>query len=186
MKIFSKNKNAFTIVELMVIISIITIIAIWWSQINLNRLSSKQKLEIFNNKIVNLIETTRNNSLLWKWIWNNFIVPDSWRIDLSESNSWTIISSYLSWWTWYNYDDNSLVVYDSYYINNFRCSSLTWVTTNFSAWTWTILISWNDLSLSGCTNPNYKIMLIDLTFGSHRNRIKINTLNWLVESSTLF
>ncbi len=184
-KIFN-NKKWYSLVELSVIIAVITIIAIWASRINFNRLSSKQKLDIFSNKIISKIETTRNNALLWKWIWTNLVIPNKWKIEISSNNSWTINSSYYDWTNWYLYNEDSLIVTSPFYINNIRCSSLTGVISNLSWTTWSIFISWWDLSLSWCTNTNDKILELDVTFWSFRNRITINTLNWLIEKFRIF
>lgn len=62
------NSSAFTLAEILVIMVIIAIIALWSSTLNFNKMSQKQQLDIEMQKIVNIIEETRNNALLGKSI----------------------------------------------------------------------------------------------------------------------
>ncbi|NVP17631.1 prepilin-type N-terminal cleavage/methylation domain-containing protein [Candidatus Gracilibacteria bacterium] len=90
----NKKNKAFTIVELLVAISIISIIALGANNISFKSISDKQSLEIFNNKIISEIERIRNNSLIGKGIGVNLDVPKTWRIDFSTSGSGVINTNY--------------------------------------------------------------------------------------------
>lgn len=81
------NSSAFTLAEILVIMVIIAIIALWSSTLNFNKMSQKQQLDIEMQKIVNIIEETRNNALLGKSIWNTNQAPTFWRVDISASGS---------------------------------------------------------------------------------------------------
>ena len=91
------NHNAFTLIELMVVIGIIAILILGSNFLNFNKVSNKQKLDTKTIRIVSQIEEIRNNSLLWKWIWTELIVPKKYRIDFSTSWSWVISTKYYSW-----------------------------------------------------------------------------------------
>jgi len=89
--------TAFTLIELLVVISIITILALWISQISFTTMWDKQKLDTTVARIVSNIETVRWNALMWKWIWDQLTVPESYQIDFSTTWSGNITTQYLSW-----------------------------------------------------------------------------------------
>lgn len=60
------NKIAFTMVEIMVVIALITIFYLWITSLNFWQKSNEQKAEILANKIVSEIESYRNDVLFWK------------------------------------------------------------------------------------------------------------------------
>lgn len=62
-----KINKWFTLVELLVVISLIIIIILALTNFNFNKLSDEQKSEIFANKILSEIETLRDDSISWKW-----------------------------------------------------------------------------------------------------------------------
>lgn len=80
-----KNNFAFTLIEIMVAITIIAIIISFMRNINFTKISNEQKSERFANKIISKIEEARNNSATWKWTklptWESIIV-DNWVIEL--------------------------------------------------------------------------------------------------------
>lgn len=182
--IFKDTKIAFTLIELLVAITIITIMALWVSSLDFNRLSWKQKLEIFTNNVKTNYESIRNNALSWKWIWNNLDIPKKWKIDFSKSNSWTIITSYSNDWTiWNTYNNTSFQ--NSYQILSIRCLKNNWTLDNvLNTWTWTIELSWINTTLWwDCSNNTSKIL--EITFRNKTydtKKLEINTLNWLVST----
>lgn len=180
-KNLSKKVGGFTLIELMVAISLIAIVVIWWYNLDFNRLSWRQRLEIFSNKVISNIETIRNNALLWKWAWINLDIPPEWKIDISSANSWSLSVSFLSWATWYSFPENSLITNRPYQIDNIQCVSLNHTNTwSFLGWTWTIIVSKWDLSLSWCSDSNNKIIKFDTIFTKDDFTIEVNTLNWLI------
>jgi len=178
-----KKKWGFTLIEILTVIAIISIIAIWISNINYNRLSEKQELNIFSNKIINNYESIRNNALLWKWIWSSLEVPEKWKIDFSNTWDWKIISYYYSWWLSdrIEYKDNKFEEY--YEINNIKCSKLNWTEIyNLTNETWTIEIKWSDITLTwACNNDKYKILNLVIGYKGFQESLEINILNWIVD-----
>jgi len=178
--------KAFTLTELLVWITIISVLIVWVTKIDFNRLSQKQRLEIFINKVKTNFEITRNNFLSWKWIWANLEVPDSWRIEYSKVNSWTIVTTHSGTTiTESSYID--FVVGSS--ITSIKCWWLNEVESNFDeledTWTWIITFKWWKITLTrdwdlNCDSTD-KILQIWIKHYSNTWTIKINTLNWLVE-----
>lgn len=180
--ILKKEKNkAFTIIELMIWITLISILIIWSTSIDFNSLSIKQKLEIFTNSIKSEYESTRNNALIWKWIWTDLIVPEKWRIEYSKSNSWTIITSTYDWINWNKIDN--ILFEEWYYISKISCLELDETLNNeIDTWTWIVEFNWSNISLSwDCTNQKSKILELEFTFKAEKNTLTINSLNWLIE-----
>lgn len=179
--------RAFTLIELIVWITIIIILLLWTTQIDFNRLSQKQELEILTNNIKSNFEILRNNSLSWKWIWTSLIVPDSWMFEISNSNSWTVANSYLSWGTWYNYE-NQLIFKNWLYISWLKCLELDKTLDDdlLSTWTWWIIFKWWNLTLTWSCNTiseDAKILEIEIKNNkSDTKTLQINMLNWLAEA----
>lgn len=177
-----KNKNikAFTLIELLVWIAIISILLLSASSIDFNRLNSKQKLEIFTNEIKTNFERVRNNSLAWKWVWTNLIIPDKWVIEYSKTNSWTVTTKAYSWSSIIS--SENLLFKDKIYISQIKYWNINqWPITELSSWTWIIEIIWWNLNLTWSINSNNKLLQIEVTNKLNSWTILINTVNWLVE-----
>jgi len=84
-KSFFENKNAFTLIELLLVIFLIIMWIIWTSSLNFNLLTDKQKLENFVNRANIEFEEIQSNALLWKWIWATLENPDKWKIEFLSS-----------------------------------------------------------------------------------------------------
>lgn len=180
-----KNKKLFwfTLVELVLVIAIIWILAIWVSQISFTSLSDKENLEKFTNKIISNFEEVRNYSLIWKWIWTNLDNPIKWKIEISNSWSWNISSYYLTWATWEKYNEN--IFWNYYEIKEIKCSNLDYTSSWTIAWTWIIEISWSQLTLTWACNDilvsNPKKIITKISYKNNfENTLEINTVNWLI------
>lgn len=176
------TKKAFTLTELLVWITIISILLLWVSSINFNRLNTKQKLEIFTNNIRANFENIRNNSLTWKWIWSNLDVPKNWKIEYSVNNSWTIISSSSLDWT--NWDIFDQIRFENLYeISKIKCLKIDWTedsSLDNPSQTWTIDFSWVNITLWwDCPNSS-KILELTVKNQTDTKILEINTLNWLI------
>jgi len=179
-----KNKKAFTLIELLVWISIISILILGTTNIDYNRLSKKQNLEIFTNTIKSNFERIRNNSLSWKWIWVNLDIPDKWVVEYSTSSSWTILSKA---YTWSNIVSNNNTLFKKgIFITKIRCLKLDWTENYTLATTETgsLEIIWSNIKLIwDCYNydSTSKILELEVTDRINTKIVKINSLNWLVE-----
>lgn len=172
----------FTLIELMVVITIIWILALWISNVNFRAMSDGQKLKTYTNNIINNIETIRNNALMWKWVTSDLIVPPSWKIDFGFSWSWSI-STFYSWATWVPYSEFDTNFSDYYSIDSIRCLTLDWTEdNNLSVWeVWSVYIKQNILDLSWDCLDTSKILEITTAYKWFTNKFSVNTVNWLVE-----
>lgn len=181
MKLKNQNK-AFTLMELLAWIAIIAIIILWTTNIDYNRLTSKQKIEIFSNKIITTFESIRNSTLTWKSISANFEVPEKMRIEYSNAWSWTITISSYDWTSWSNYDTNNDILFgQGYTIWNMRCLKLDLnVDSTITWWTWTIEFEWINMTLTWACSGDAKILEMEINYSAFTKILQINTLNWLV------
>lgn len=177
--------TAFTLIELLVVISIITILALWISQISFTTMWDKQKLDTTVARIVSNIETVRWNALMWKWIWDQLTVPESYQIDFSTTWSGNIITYFLSW-TLEPYNDIIPINFwtDFTELSQFKCLDLDDDPDDIisSTWTWTIIITWWVMSLTwSCNQTSSKRLELTVKRKQHTKTIEINTLNWLIK-----
>ena len=176
-----KNKiSAFTLIELIVVIAVIWVIALWVTRIDFNRVSDQQRIDIFTNEVASKIETVRNNALIWKWVWVNVETPDSWEIIASNTWSGSVQTSYDVGGTLTVSNEYSVTPNDLYEITDLNCLQLD-DTTESITWDIVIDIDGNDMTLSGCSDDNYKILEITTQYKNLSKTVRVNTLSWLVE-----
>lgn len=169
---------AFTIAELLVVISVISILALWIANIDFKRLSQKQQINIETTKIVNHIEEARNNALIWKWVGVSLSTPESWSTTIENtSSSGSLEISYFS---------GGLVTYNNwespfpFSISNLECRRFdNSVDTN--SWPFTLIFTWSLGWISGCSDDSYKILNFDYGIWAITQNISINTLSWIIE-----
>ena len=182
-----KNKTSywFALVELLVVIAILWILVLWIRATDWNSLSDKQRMIIFANKLVSNIETTRNNSLFWKGIWDSLSVPKKWKIDFFLSWSWWILTSYdLDWeGIWITFSGSSITLENEkfYSIKSLECLDLFSNPKETLFSTWTILIESDKLSLLWCHDTSSKKLRITSGYKSFEESFSINTVNGLIE-----
>jgi len=138
---------------------------------------SSQKLEIFTNSIITHIETIRNNSLLWKWIWQELNTPEKWRIEFSRSPS-NIITKYFDGNDWNNY--HNIVFRENYDIKEIRCWTTVINDESLNTWTWSIIFDQINSTIYWDCEDNSNIE-IDITNKSNNTTIEFNSLNWLIK-----
>lgn len=180
----NKNINGFTIMELMIAITIIWIIFIWSTNINFKYISDRQKLEIFTNKIISEIERIRNNSLIWKWIWTTLIVPEKWKIEFNSwwnwTSTWNIITSYYNWSIWIQ--ENNLKIEKLTNINKVDCIDVSWLVLPLNnTQTWTIIFEWWKYNLLWDCPSNYSNIEIYTSSLSYTWSINFDVVSWLIK-----
>lgn len=174
-----KSAKAFTLMEILVGISIISIMAIGISQINLNRLSDRQKLDIELSKITSLIEETRNNALIGRWVGTNLVTPDSWNINISNnSSSGTLNISHYSWWTNINY--KNYTIQKPFSIMEISCRNIDWVSTgtgnNILIW-----YTWATVGIDSWCGSDASILDIQVWNPNFYKNIHIETVTNIIE-----
>jgi prepilin-type N-terminal cleavage/methylation domain-containing protein len=173
-------KSAFTLVELMIVVALIGILTWIWSQLNINTVWDSNKLTIFNNKLITNFETIRNNTLLGKWTDSNVDVPDAWRINYNSTWSWTVTADYLSW-TWLPYTISTINTPEFHSISQINCLDIWKNPINSNIVNGSVIITWNEFSLSWSCTSNTRILEFTTKFKNDTNKIHINALNWLIE-----
>lgn len=179
------QKNAFTLIELIVWISIIAIISIWISRLYWSNIPDKQRLELFTSKLVSVIDTVKNYALVWKWVWENLETPKYYKVVLTKSwvslSGSTLVTYYNTGLTDVYFNDMSINPFDKYYnIHWIKCITLAWVwwtnPNNITIW-----YEWSNITLSWCSNNYEKIVEIELYYKWFKNKIRLNSISWVLE-----
>lgn len=110
------KKNAFTLVELLISITITTLLITWFTMLYFNISDSiefsKRKVEIYNDVKDFITKISYSSNLYNSW----FIITSPWKYDtLILTDSW-LTSWYIIW------------VYD--------CNNKTWLDSKLASWTW--------------------------------------------------
>ncbi|MFK7779672.1 MAG: type II secretion system protein [Candidatus Gracilibacteria bacterium] len=178
-----KIKPAFTLIELLVGMTLLAIMALVTSNLNLNRLSTKQELDIFVNNVKSNFETIRNSSLLGKSIGTDQNLPEEWKIEYSLSNNGTIINST------FDGDDWTIlgiapIFRTGFSITEIKCLDLNGnnIFTIPLTFTGEILFTGNKIKMgSYCDDVKSKILKLTIKNKTDSKILLINTLNGLSE-----
>lgn len=179
----NKKKVWFTLIEIMVVISLIMIITTWLANINFWQSADKQRTALLNNNIYTIIDNVKNNSLLWRAVTTNQIVPEEWRVNISTTNSWTINTFYLSWSEWINIESLNFETDILEYISDIKCYNIDW--TNETPIDWdniNVLFKLWEISFDSCPDSENRILDFKTIFKAIEKWIKINRVNWVVET----
>ncbi len=172
----AQNIFWFTLVELLVVITIVMLLFGAGTQLDFNRIWNSERIEIFNTKILNHYETIRNNALLGKWIDTTIEVPDKWKIQYSITGSWVINSQY-STGSWIDFNEYTPNIPEKHSIKNIACFDLN---GNVADNNWPqaeIIFDWNDISLDGTCLTSARILQFETHFLGHVQTFRINVLN---------
>lgn len=175
------KKNAFTLIEILVVIVIVWIVTLWASSLYSKNLWDRQKLSIETNKFITIIESIKNNALVGKWVWVDLITPDYYNVVVwyDEAWSWYVLSSYNTWTTEnINFPSMSLEKYD---IRRITCSNLDWSNSDNTIKEVTIKYEWNNISATWCNDPSRKVIDVMIWYKSFSSRVKLNTISWVME-----
>ncbi len=190
-----ENKKVwFTLIEILVVVAILWLLAIWFSQTNYKAISERQMANIFTNKIITILETVRNNSLLWRGKYDDSLsffsgtgtieIPFLWTIEIPFS-SWSIVTNYETY-TW-SIIDNDL----SFSLNKWEEISRITCKTFWSSptsddinSTGTIVFEKEKMYITWCPDANAKILQIRTKYKNFGRTITINTINGVIETST--
>lgn len=188
-----KTKNAFTLIEIMVVVALIGIISLVWLNFNFNKRADLEKIDRINNKFMEIIDNAKINSITGKWIyvWTTpkiLINPDLISINVSTGQ---IITRYFSWniswftqiWTW------EVLKYPFYYDDKYEIKSFSWSKKD---WTSTLLkelqidFAWDSISLSWTDiswNPVSDLIQFQIDLGYRKNfkSLKFDKRNALIK-----
>lgn len=180
---------AFTLVEVLVGITIISIIALWATRMNFNQLSHKQEVEIAIVKIVNIAEELRNNALVGKAILNGWNLEAPWGWKLHLTNGAILTSYYSILWDFsdeINLPDLNWSWSTPFSIQNIECQNINWWTLSTGlAWA-SIRFLWDTMELR-CGNATLdtrdKILIVEYWAGAITKTVSINTLTGVIEAN---
>jgi len=182
-------KKWFTLAEIMIVITIMSILSLMATNFDFNKKSSREKRDWLINKIISTIDTEKINIKIWRWIktWTNIINPDFTKISIS---SWSVNIKYYTWssitslnfiWTWSEikfpflweklYDINSIDFYSS--SDSLLNTTSSWKMLDIFLAPDNIYLSWNTIDNTSYLNnlvkfkiklwykPEYKIIEFD-------------------------
>lgn len=175
----TQNLFWFTLVELLVVITVVMLLFTAGSQLDFNRIWNSQRIEIFNAKILSHYETIRNNALLGKWIATTIDVPDSWKIQYSTAGSWTINSQYTldNGTSWEIFNEFTPNIPEKHSIENIECFALDGSNAQDSNNTAEIIFNWNNITLGWRCTDSARILQFETHFLDHVQTFRINVLN---------
>lgn len=176
-----KPVYAFTIAELMVAIALISLLALWISNLNFNRISNKQRIATETIKVVSLIENIRNYSLTGRWVGTNLDHPDYWEVVFDTNGS--IRAQYELSGT-QDYETKKILA--PFSLSELRCSNLNRSWIDSSPTSLTLRFNGDNISIQNCPTTTVsagkaKILEADVSFDTITKTIRINTLTWIIE-----
>lgn len=183
-----KNKNAFSLIELVVVIGLITFIALTATSLNFQWLSDKQKLEIFSNRIITQIEAIRNDALVWKNLYDItkkiwFEDIEQWEIAINKTTATLEVTAYPRQKDISEVKEPRIVTTNKASawekIEALKCNWAWWEKSIDSAkivfeWTKTAKVIWEDC------NEN-SILQFELSYSKEKWIIEFDPVSWLVE-----
>ncbi len=175
------KKKAFSLIELLVVITIISILVLWLSNMNFKWQQDKEKLEKKVNKIISIVEETQFNSLVWKSV-ENFEIPKKRKITFATwaNNEFTLEKFYKTGTAWISVEKN-ILQNPQFFIENFYCSDLNSSSTWSFLGTGEIIFEWRKIYLSGstdCSSNNFQKLEIDFKLWDFEKKLIINTISW--------
>lgn len=178
-----KNKNWFSLSELMTVIIIVWILFFAVSKITFKSQIDNQNAHLLVNTIYGNIETVRNNSLLWKWIssGSTLIHPSKWVIKLDTIWSGHIIGYYSTGWSLAQYGWFWNFSVPNSQVQELKCINMTNSTLFHTGTQIDIEMVGSTITFSWCTAPNNGILDIKLRHASTFKIIRMNTVTGLMQ-----
>lgn len=178
MKILKKI-SWFTLIELLVVIWVAILLFLVGSQLDFNRIWNKEKVEIFNTKVLSHFETIRNNALLWKAVGTSIEVPDKWKIIYSSAWNGSIVTQYTTnnGTNWETYNEPSPAIPEKHSLKNLKCVNLEWIDAHTTENSVEIIFDGNDITLWWICNNVARIVTFESHFLDVVNKVEINVLN---------
>lgn len=175
------SKKAFTLIEIMVVIILIMIFYLWIRNLNFNSKTNEQNLEIFSNKIISLLENTRNDVLFWKIKEGstNFekTMVEEILVDKNINKIWNIVPSKKEKIEkiYCNKDQTKTIDWNPQKFKIVFLNNKIWVfsetTTDFERW---------ELK---CNNIFLSQLNILVSFNWVKFEIEIDTVSWLIKKT---
>ncbi|MDD3302780.1 MAG: type II secretion system protein [Candidatus Gracilibacteria bacterium] len=175
-----KKIMAFTLIEILLVISIIGMMTLGVSRLYMNVNSDKQNLNIFTVKFSSIIDTVKNYSLVGKGIGNNLVTPDSYTIRISTGGYIT---------TYYNTGTSDIVFNEltipsfdlNYKVNFITCRTITYTSPSKKS-VIDIIFKGSDITLSGCTNfTTQKVVDFNIMYKGFSKNLRFNSVSGVLK-----
>lgn len=180
------NKKAFTLIEIMVVIVLLIIFYLWIRSLNFNSKTNEQNLEIFSNKIVSLLENTRNDVLFWKVKYDSSnpdkfekIFEEEILVDLTQNKIWNVTPPrrekiekiYCNWTETINWNPNKFKII-------FKNDKIYLYPENYN------INNTNNTELK-CWNANKFLSKLNIITELNwiKFEIEIDTVSWLIKKT---
>ena len=181
---YLKQQQAFTIIELLVVIIITAILIIWSMNINLSRLSTRQQVWIEITQLIALIETVKNNSQSGKAVWGNIEIPDLWEIEISMNNGGEFYSTAEIWGVMINDSQSKWKSTWSRQIVSLECHNFDSSNISSLTGTGTIRFERDRISLSNVNcGPSQKVLYVSYGYDNILQDFHFNSLSWVIEKN---
>jgi prepilin-type N-terminal cleavage/methylation domain-containing protein len=169
----------FTLVELIIVISVIWIMATMAPRINFTEINNQKRAEVFTSHIWRVLENARNNALFGRSVWA--LSPDAWQVSVWLANSWSILTEYLSGSTWIAYVDQDFSFTTAFpeSISNVNCNDSGDIWTSI----WIIQFYGRNVSYSWACTLTDKTMIIDTSYYWYTWSLNINAVSWVIETN---
>ncbi len=180
MKVWGKYWSGFTLIEMIIVITVLWIIFLSVNTFDFSRVSERQKHEILVNVIIWHIQTVRNYAFQGKWIGINLDIPSQWTVEISNTSSWTLLTQY-SGTTSGIYSPTSLIAKKWEEIKDLRCLNLDRSTVENISGTVTLTMKGDNISIAGCSDPSLKILEMTISYRDYSSIIEVNTINSIIQ-----
>ncbi len=174
------HRKAFTLVEILVVIAVIGILALWASRLNFSRISQLELLNIESIKMLSSIEEARNNALVGRVVSAWWEAPESWRIVFDVVND-----SYTTEYVQTSGTPESVA--SSKLRSPFEISAIVCKWIDKTA-LWNIANSGNitfytngQTTIDWCSHSDARLVDIEIWFWSKRKTLRINTITNVIE-----
>lgn len=178
-----KNKNWFSLSELLTVIAIVWILFFAVSKITFKPQIDNQNAHLLVNTIYGNIETVRNNSLLWKWVLSGstLIHPSKWVIKLDTFWSGHILGYYSTNWWLNQYGGFWNFIIPNSQVQELKCININNSTLFHTGTQIDIEMIGSTIAFSGCSAPNNGILDIKLRHSNTFKIIRMNTVTGLMQ-----
>ena len=181
-KFLTKDKKAFTLMELVIVLALIGLFLLFTNPFNFNALSNEQKSEIFANKIITTLETSRDETITGKayrkddWSFEEIYLT---HLHFFRSNSEKKIQTYY-------FDKNQTKILsmnnvklpdeweiEKIYYNDNSNEATKIIIGLYNNWKIEIFKNWENLP-----KISWKIFFV-VNYNNARNKITFDLVSWL-------